>query len=69
MNDDQKEFIKENREKLSMMDIANLLDLSYNRVRNFMIENDLMISPQKVQQIRINKIRKVNRPWNWDALP
>ncbi|KAB8153400.1 hypothetical protein EZY14_009210 [Kordia sp. TARA_039_SRF] len=69
MNSSAEKYIKENREKLSMMDMAKCLNISYNKVRNFMIENDLMISPEKVQQIRINKIRKVNRPWNWDALP
>ena len=73
----QQDYIKENRLKQSMLDMAYSLDISYSKVRNFMIANDLQVPKLQTYKIRAAKTRAVkkkkgsndSRPWNWDALP
>jgi phage antirepressor YoqD-like protein len=57
MTKQDQEYIKENRLKLSMLDMAAHLDISYNRVRNFMIENNLQVDKATVIAIRSKKIK------------
>jgi hypothetical protein len=71
------DYIKENRLKQSMLDMSYSLGISYNKVRNYMIENDLQVPKLQTYKIRAAKTssRKKkkgsndSRPWNWDALP
>lgn len=50
-----KTFIKDQRFNLSMMDMAKKLNSSYNRVRDFMLSSDLMLSKAQVLKIRSKK--------------
>jgi hypothetical protein len=67
-----KNYIKENRFKQSMLDMADDLGISYNKVRNYMVENDLQVTKQQVYEIRATKLKNTiggNKPWHWNALP
>jgi len=69
---EDKQYIKENRMHYSMMDMAIWIGCSYNRVRNYMIQNDLMVSKKTAYQIRSRKMgtaKNNDLPWDWDALP
>lgn len=57
MTKQDQEYIKNNRLKYSMLDMAAHLDISYNRVRNFMIENNLQVDKATVIAIRSKKIK------------
>jgi len=63
----QKQYIRENRLKMSIMKMGKQLDLSYTRVRNFMIENNLELSKDQVQQLRQKTLRTTNNRWYFDA--
>lgn len=68
MNEENQKYIKENRMTMSMKDMATVLGISYNRVRQFMIDEDIMLTKDEVQEIkRINRSKP--KPWNWNALP
>jgi len=63
-------YIKENRLKKSMLDMSIVLGISYNKVRNYMVENNLMISKELVLKIRSSRNKEIanqEKPWNWNA--
>lgn len=66
-------FIRQNRLKMSVANMADSLGVTIYKVRRYMIDNDLMKTPEEMQRIRISslkpRVKKENRPWNWDALP
>jgi hypothetical protein len=65
------EYIKKNRTKESMLTMAKCLGISYDKVRNYMILNNLQVSQDTVFKIRSLKRKQSTpnkRPWNWDAL-
>jgi uncharacterized protein YeeX (DUF496 family) len=71
MNLEQQKYIKENRTKESMLTMAKCLGISYNKVRDYMIKNNLQVSQETVFKIRSLKNRESTpnkKPWNWDAL-
>lgn len=66
---EKQKFIKENRLKLSMIDISKAIHISYNKVRNYMVENNLMLSKTEINNVKIIKRSNKNKSWNWDAMP
>ena len=69
---ENKKYIKENRLKQSMVDMGKELNISYDKVRNHMIDNGLTLSSEEINVIKQAK-RKFNknktRKWDWNALP
>lgn len=63
----QKDYIQENRLKASMVDMATCLSISYNKVRNYMINNNLQTTKKELEQIKTIK-RSKKKAWDWDAL-
>lgn len=51
-------FIIENRHKMSMNELANHIGTHYQRVRNYMIENNLQLTKDQVQALRIKKYKE-----------
>ena len=54
-----------------MLTMAKCLGISYSKVRNYMIKNNLQVSQETVFKIRSLKKRESTpnkKPWNWDAL-
>lgn len=45
-------FIRENRLKKSMLDMSKEIGISYNRVREFMIENNLQLTSEQISLIK-----------------
>ena len=71
MKESDKKYIQENRLKESMLGMAKDLGISYNRVRNYMITENLMLTKKQVQKIQVAKTKITKskmKPWNWDAL-
>jgi phage antirepressor YoqD-like protein len=56
ITEEQRQYITSNRLVMSMVDIAAQLGISYNRTRNFMIENNL-----QVDKLGIDKIKSIKR--------
>jgi len=65
MTNRDKQYIRNNRLNCSMLDMAAHLDLPYNRVRNFMIENNIQVDKATVMAIKSKKIKSVNRDRNF----
>jgi phage antirepressor YoqD-like protein len=64
-------YIEENRLKMSMVDMAQVMDISYNKVRDYMIANNFMLTKEqvyKVKSIKKNNVNSKSKPWNWDAI-
>jgi len=71
MKPEHAKFIRENRKKLSMLDLSKSLGISYTKVRNYMIAENLMLSKNEWVSIRSAKVigkPRIKKPWNWDAL-
>lgn len=68
MNIEAEQYIRENRLKESMLDMSKNINVSYNKVRDYMIANGLTLTKHQ-----INKVKKIKRSkpkrWDWDALP
>lgn len=61
LTSDQKVFILENRLKMSMVDMANHLATTYEMVRAYMKANNLSLTKEEVQIIRVAKLMR-NKP-------
>lgn len=48
----QEEFIRENRLKMSMVDMSEATGVSYHRIRLFLIDNNLKLNTIEVQKLR-----------------
>lgn len=68
MNTEAEQYIRENRLKESMLDMSKKINTSYNKVRNYMIANNLTLSKAEINNVKIIKRNKPKR-WDWDALP
>ena len=55
---EDEKFIRENRHTMSMNDLSKHLNKRYNRIRTFMIDNNLQLPQEQVQQIRIKKYKE-----------
>jgi len=72
MTEDDKKYINENRLNLSMIDMSEVVNISYNKVRDYMIKNNLTLSKKEINVIKCLKRKSNNlktKKWNWDALP
>lgn len=79
LSDNEKQFIRKNRLTMSMANMGKQIGVSYNRVRNFMIQENLMLTKTEVDNIRWpNRATKVkpkkeepprpkNNRWYYDA--
>lgn len=79
LSDNEKQFIRKNRLTMSMANMGKQIGVSYNRVRNFMIQENLMLTKSQVDNIRFpnrNKSkqtqntkpqRTTNNRWYYDA--
>ena len=57
MGPEQMDYIRENRLKMSMVDMGKFLNISYNSIRNFMIEQGLTLSKRELQDVKNLKRR------------
>ena len=64
----EKSFIKDNRLKMSMLDMEREISVSYTCIRKYMMEMNLMVEKKIVQQIRTNKLtnKKADTAWYWN---
>ena len=72
MTEEDKKYIKENRLNQSMIDMSKVVNTSYNKVRDYMIENNLNLSKKEINAIKCLKRTSNNlkiKKWNWNALP
>lgn len=53
----EQQFIKENRLKMSMNDMSIELNMSYSRLRNFMVKNKLTVPKDVVKQFQASKMK------------
>ena len=60
MKESDQKYIRDNRLKLSMLDMSKHLGMPYSRVRSFMVAQDLMVSKQDVYRIRNAKMNRAN---------
>lgn len=51
MTEEQKQFIRENRLFLSMTNLGAELNISRERIRNFMIEEDLILTREEISDL------------------
>lgn len=56
LTDTDKTFIVENRLQMSMNDMANHLGNTFSRVRKYINDNNLGVSKQQSQSIRVEKM-------------
>ncbi len=63
MNPAAEKYIIENRFSKSMVDMAKQISIPYNKVRDYMIANNLALTKQQIHKI---KAIKRNTPKNWD---
>lgn len=68
MNTEAEKYIRENRLKESMLDMSKKLNVSYNKVRDYMIANGLTLTKHQINKVKTIKRSKPKR-WDWDALP
>lgn len=57
----EESYIKENRLKKSMIDMAKEINRSYNHVRDYMHENQLQLTKQEIRAITSQKIKSTHR--------
>lgn len=85
LTESDKEYIKKNRLELSMYAMADVIGKPYNRVRDYMRANNLQLTKEQVNTLRVNNTynnhknkprKKITKPdknkakaWDWDALP
>lgn len=76
MTPEQEKYIQQNRLKQSMIDMHLHLNVPLKHVRNYMVENNLMLSQAQIQELRAIKRRKnkfvpiaEKGAWNHNALP
>ncbi|GAB3708474.1 hypothetical protein [Flavobacterium koreense] len=53
-----KNFIKEHRLEISMVDLSNKLNVSFYQVKKYMEENNLLLTPSEIQKIRSKSLSK-----------
>ena len=66
-----KNFIKEHRLEISMVDLSNKLNVSFYQVKKFMTENNLLLMPGEIQKIRLKSLSKkfIENPKVIEVLP
>jgi len=52
MTKEQIEYIRKNRLKESMYNMAAELDISYNKVRDYMIANNLQLTKEELREMK-----------------
>lgn len=79
LTDNEKQYIRKNRLTMSMVNMGKQMGISYNRVRNFMMQENLMLTKSQVDNIRfpnrnktkqtqnIEPQRTTNNRWYYDA--
>lgn len=64
LSDNEKQFIRKNRLTMSMANMGKQIGVSYNRVRNFMIQENLMLTKSQVDNIRFPNRKKSKQTQN-----
>lgn len=64
-------FIKEHRLEISMVDLSNKLNVSLYKVKKYMTENNLLLTPREIQKIRLKSLSKnfIEKPKVIEVLP
>jgi len=58
MNIEAEKYIRENRLKESMLDMSKKLNVSYNKVRDYMIANGLTLTKNQINKVKTIKRNK-----------